>query len=76
MKRAHESLAPGTLSLGNTTVLDTNLNRSPYSYEANPAAERARYQYDQDKVSYTKLGCVFVSAPNAYCIGLASAQVC
>lgn len=49
VKRAHESLAPGTLSLGNTTVLDTNLNRSPYSYEANPAAERARYQYDQDK---------------------------
>ncbi|QRV98228.1 hypothetical protein RhiJN_26247 [Ceratobasidium sp. AG-Ba] len=49
VKRAHESLAPGTLSLGNTTVLDTNINRSPYSYTANPAEERARYQYDQDK---------------------------
>ncbi|KAF8608164.1 Neutral/alkaline nonlysosomal ceramidase [Ceratobasidium sp. AG-I] len=49
VKRAHDSLAPGTLSLGNTTVLDTNLNRSPYSYAANPAAERAKYQYDQDK---------------------------
>ncbi|KAF8740500.1 Neutral/alkaline non-lysosomal ceramidase, C-terminal, partial [Rhizoctonia solani] len=49
VKRAHESLAPGTLSLGNVTVLDTNLNRSPYAYEANPASERARYQYDQDK---------------------------
>ncbi|KAG8687418.1 hypothetical protein FRC08_011977 [Ceratobasidium sp. 394] len=47
--RAHKSLAPGTLSLGNTTVLDTNVNRSPYSYTANPAEERARYQYDQDK---------------------------
>ncbi|KAG8698106.1 hypothetical protein FRC09_007432, partial [Ceratobasidium sp. 395] len=47
--RAHKSLAPGTLSLGNTTVLDTNVNRSPYSYSANPAEERARYQYDQDK---------------------------
>ncbi|KAG8735768.1 hypothetical protein FRC10_010164 [Ceratobasidium sp. 414] len=47
--RAHKSLAPGTLSLGNTTVLDTNLNRSPYSYTANPAEERAMYQYDQDK---------------------------
>lgn len=50
VKRAHESLAPGTLSVGNVTVLDTNLNRSPYAYEANPAEERARYQYDQDKV--------------------------
>ncbi|KEP52903.1 neutral/alkaline nonlysosomal ceramidase [Rhizoctonia solani 123E] len=49
VKRAHESLAPGTLSLGNVTVLDTNLNRSPYAYEANPASERAKYQYDQDK---------------------------
>lgn len=49
VKRAHESLAPGTLSVGNVTVLDSNLNRSPYAYEANPAAERARYQYDQDK---------------------------
>ncbi|KDN36224.1 hypothetical protein RSAG8_10987, partial [Rhizoctonia solani AG-8 WAC10335] len=49
VKRAHESLAPGTLSLGNVTVLDSNLNRSPYAYEANPASERARYQYDQDK---------------------------
>lgn len=46
---AHNSLAPGTLSVGNTTLLDTNLNRSPYSYLANPAAERALYQYDQDK---------------------------
>lgn len=49
IKRAHESLAPGRLSLGNTTILDTNINRSPYSYTANPAEERARYQYDQDK---------------------------
>ncbi|KAB5592796.1 hypothetical protein CTheo_3780 [Ceratobasidium theobromae] len=49
VKRAHESLAPGTLSVGNVTVLDTNLNRSPYAYEANPAEERAKYQYDQDK---------------------------
>ncbi|QRV84194.1 hypothetical protein RhiJN_12210 [Ceratobasidium sp. AG-Ba] len=49
VRRAHESLAPGRLSLGNTTVLDTNINRSPYSYTANPAEERAKYQYDQDK---------------------------
>lgn len=49
VQRAHSSLAPGTLSLGNTTILDANINRSPSAYLANPADERARYQYDQDK---------------------------
>ena len=49
VQRAHESLAPGSLSLGNTTILDGNINRSPSAYLANPADERARYQYDQDK---------------------------
>ncbi|QRW12870.1 hypothetical protein RhiLY_11869 [Ceratobasidium sp. AG-Ba] len=41
VQRAHESLALGTLSVGNVTVLDTNINRSPFAYEANPASERA-----------------------------------
>ncbi|KAG8791726.1 hypothetical protein FRC12_008258 [Ceratobasidium sp. 428] len=49
VQRAHDSLELGTLSLGNTTVLDTNINRSPFAYDANPAEERARYQYNQDK---------------------------
>jgi len=49
VKRAHASLAPGKLSLGNTTILGANINRSPTAYLANPAAERAKYQYDQDK---------------------------
>ena len=49
VKRAHNSLAPGKLSLGNTTILEANINRSPTAYLANPAEERARYQYDQDK---------------------------
>ena len=49
VQRAHASLAPGSLSLGNTTVVDGNINRSPSAYLANPAAERAKYQYDQDK---------------------------
>lgn len=49
VQRAHESLAPGKLSLGNTTVLDANINRSPSAYLANPAEERARYEFDQDK---------------------------
>ncbi|KAF9517641.1 hypothetical protein BS47DRAFT_1290680 [Hydnum rufescens UP504] len=47
--QAHNSLSLGSLSLGNTTLLGTNINRSPYAYLANPAAERALYQYDQDK---------------------------
>lgn len=49
VQRAHASLAPGKLSLGNTTVLDANINRSPSAYLANPAEERARYEFDQDK---------------------------
>ncbi|KAF8959977.1 Neutral/alkaline nonlysosomal ceramidase [Flammula alnicola] len=49
VQRAHASLAPGKLSLGNTTILNANINRSPTAYLANPAAERARYQFDQDK---------------------------
>lgn len=49
VRRAHNSLAPGQLSLGNTTILDANINRSPSAYLANPADERAMYQYDQDK---------------------------
>ncbi|ESK90041.1 neutral ceramidase precursor [Moniliophthora roreri MCA 2997] len=49
VRRAHDNLAPGKLSLGNTTILDANINRSPSAYLANPAEERARYQYDQDK---------------------------
>jgi neutral ceramidase len=49
IKRAHESLAPGTLAFGETEVIDANINRSPYSYLANPAEERALYEYDVDK---------------------------
>ncbi|KAK1236287.1 hypothetical protein PQX77_000448 [Marasmius sp. AFHP31] len=49
VRRAHNNLAPGKLRLGNTTILDANINRSPSAYLANPAAERARYQFDQDK---------------------------
>jgi neutral ceramidase len=49
VQRAHNSLAPGMLSLGNTTILNANRNRSPSAYLANPASERALYQYDHDK---------------------------
>ena len=43
IKRAHESLAPGRLSVGLTKVYGASINRSLYAYFANPAAERNRY---------------------------------
>ncbi|KZT04002.1 Neutral/alkaline nonlysosomal ceramidase [Laetiporus sulphureus 93-53] len=46
---AHASMAPGKLSLGNTTILDANINRSPSAYLANPPQERARYEWNVDK---------------------------
>ncbi|KII95439.1 hypothetical protein PLICRDRAFT_48400 [Plicaturopsis crispa FD-325 SS-3] len=49
VQRAYSNLAPGALSLGNTTIVNGNRNRSPTAYLANPAEERARYEYDQDK---------------------------
>lgn len=49
IRKAHASLAPGFIRVGNTTLLGANRNRSPSAYAANPAEERAKYQYDQDK---------------------------
>lgn len=57
---AHETLAPGRLSVGNIDVLHANINRSPYSYLANPDEERKRYQHDVDKtltlLRFTRIG--------------------
>lgn len=49
IKRAHESLAPGRLTFGTTHIEDASINRSPYSYEANPEEEKARYSSNVDK---------------------------
>ena len=43
IRRAHESLEPGYLSVGTTKVDGANINRSLFAYLANPEAERARY---------------------------------
>ncbi|KAF2969551.1 hypothetical protein GQX73_g3972 [Xylaria multiplex] len=43
IKRAHESLAPGYLSVGSTKVFGANINRSLFAYLANPEEERAEY---------------------------------
>lgn len=49
IQRAHESLALGTISIGQGDLNDTNINRSPFAYEANPKEERSRYEDDVDK---------------------------
>lgn len=49
IKRAHENLALGHLNFGSIDLKDANINRSPYSYEANPEEERARYPANVDK---------------------------
>jgi len=43
IRRAHESLEPGSLSFGKTKIPNAGINRSLYAYLANPAEERARY---------------------------------
>lgn len=49
IRKAHASLATGSIGVGNITLLGANRNRSPSAYKANPADEIAKYQYDQDK---------------------------
>ncbi|RYP14161.1 hypothetical protein DL765_006569 [Monosporascus sp. GIB2] len=48
IRRAHESLAPGYLSVGSTKVFGANINRSLYAYLANPEEERARYNISSE----------------------------
>ncbi|KAF3388848.1 Neutral ceramidase [Penicillium rolfsii] len=48
IQRAYNSLAPSTISVGTIDIPDGNINRSPYSYLANPASERAQYDSDTD----------------------------
>ncbi|KAL2196420.1 Neutral/alkaline nonlysosomal ceramidase [Corynascus similis CBS 632.67] len=43
IRRAHESLQPGYLSVGTTKVRGANINRSLFAYLANPEEERASY---------------------------------
>ncbi|KIW18926.1 hypothetical protein PV08_03215 [Exophiala spinifera] len=49
IQRAHKSLVPGHLSLGQTRLEHANVNRSPYAYLQNPKDERTRYADDVDK---------------------------
>ena len=49
IQRAHESLQPGYLSVGSIDIEDTNINRSPFAYLANPRKERESYEHDVEK---------------------------
>ncbi|KAJ4318417.1 hypothetical protein N0V84_006840 [Fusarium piperis] len=49
VKRAHEKLALGRLSVSKIRIEDANINRSPYSYLQNPQSERDKYEDDVDK---------------------------
>ena len=49
IRRAHDNVAPGRLQLNSGELVDANTNRSPTSYLANPAEERARYKHNTDK---------------------------
>ena len=50
VQRAHENLAIGTLSYGETDISNATIaiNRSPYAYLANPEDERSQYSADVD----------------------------
>jgi neutral ceramidase len=43
IKRAHENLQPGYLSVGATKIKGANINRSLYAYMANSEKERSQY---------------------------------
>lgn len=49
IRRAHDTLAPGHLSIGETQIQHANVNRSPFAYLANPEKERAKYEHEVDK---------------------------
>ncbi|EMD86451.1 hypothetical protein COCC4DRAFT_49743 [Bipolaris maydis ATCC 48331] len=49
IKRAHEGLTLGTVSVGSAKIANANINRSLFAYLANPQAERDRYTDDVDK---------------------------
>lgn len=47
--RAHDALAPASLSLAVGELLEANINRSPTAYVENPEQERKKYTYNIDK---------------------------
>ncbi|ORX82000.1 Neutral/alkaline nonlysosomal ceramidase [Basidiobolus meristosporus CBS 931.73] len=48
IKKAHESMVPGSITTSSGDVENGNINRSPWAYEQNPESERARYKHNTD----------------------------
>ncbi|EFA82919.1 Acetylornitine deacetylase [Heterostelium album PN500] len=46
---AHNDLQPGSISVTQSTLYNSNINRSPNAYLNNPLEERLKYQDDVDK---------------------------
>ncbi|RGP71230.1 alkaline ceramidase [Fusarium longipes] len=49
VKRAHEKLSKGRLSVGKVRIEDVSINRSLYAYQQNPESERQKYEDEVDK---------------------------
>ncbi|RFN52396.1 alkaline ceramidase [Fusarium flagelliforme] len=49
VKRAHEKISKGRLSVGKIRIDDVTINRSLFAYQRNPASERAKYEDEVDK---------------------------
>ncbi|KAG9510793.1 Neutral ceramidase, partial [Fragariocoptes setiger] len=47
--KAHANMKLGYISYAKGQLVDASINRSPTSYELNPAAERALYEHNTDK---------------------------
>ena len=48
VKRAHSNMKPSIVYHTEGELHDSNINRSPTSYLANPIKEREKYKYDTD----------------------------
>ena len=47
--RAHDGLAPGSIRVASSDLLNASINRSPEAYLRNPSTERTQYAHDTDK---------------------------
>lgn len=52
IERAHDDIKPAKIYYSQGELLEASINRSPTSYENNPADERARYAHNTDKTMY------------------------
>jgi len=46
--QAHNSMRPANIFVNQGDLFDSNINRSPYAYEFNPAEERRKYKHNTD----------------------------